>query len=151
MPHSLRLLPSAVLHCWMCPPTIPTSRSYSSLLPPSCLCAPALFPSITTTHLGQTSLGQWKSTHHILCKNPLNPTQVLRKRSYQTPGHIATIGFQQKSYLVPNRFSQPEHNNNNENHFSNIWRSFWKTRRNALGMEAISLSVKKEIKLFCLF
>lgn len=100
MPHSLRFLPSAVLHRWMCPPTIPTSCSYSSLLPQLCPCAPALFSLVTSMHLGQSF--PWAMEKHCTrscCKNPLNQMQVLRKCSCQTPEQTVATHLQQKRHF----------------------------------------------------
>lgn len=97
MPHYLRFLPSAVLHPWMCSCYHP----YKLLifLPPASavsMCSCSLPFDYYYTLRPELSLDNGKALHQILCKNLLNPTQVLRKCSCQTPGHTAAARLQQK-------------------------------------------------------
>lgn len=121
-----------VLHRWMHPSTIPTSCSYFSLLPQSCPHAPAPFLSIVTTPLGQSF--RWSMEKHCIrscARTPSTQHRSLENAATKHQAHCSDTSPTEetllKSYLVPNRFSQPEHNNNNQNHFSKISRLFWKT------------------------
>lgn len=63
------------------------------------MCSCSLLFGYYYTLRPELPLGNGKALHQILCKNPLNPTQVLRKCSCQTPEHTAATRLQQKRHF----------------------------------------------------